>query len=123
MKLERVDVYKTVYDMTDEEYETILVSKDEEITESLLKACKTTRTYNYYDAVTVAVSLANKFRVLRIGDSDGHNGGDGQTARHILTIIEKMASNGQLIAVNVNKQLLVRTPNKTKQRKMKAKTV
>lgn len=121
-KLTGVDVYKTVYDITDEEYEEILSCKDKEISEALLIKCKTTRTYNYYDAWNIATILAGRFRVARIGNSDGENGGIGQTAKHILTIIEKMAQNGQLITVDRNEQMLVRTPNKTEQRKMKAKT-
>ena len=67
-----VDLYETVYDMTDQEYEEILSQKDEDIKKSLLENSKTTRTNKYYYAFDVARSLANKFRLSRIGDNDGN---------------------------------------------------
>ena len=69
--------------MTDQEYEEILSAKDEDIKKSLLENSKTTRTSKYYYAFDVARSLANKFRLSRIGDNDGRNYGTGQTIKHI----------------------------------------
>ena len=115
-KLERVDVYETVYDMTDEAYEEILKSKDDKIKEALLKACKTTRTYNFYRAEDVAFKIAKAFRTPRVGNSDGKNGGMGQTTKHILSVIETLVSEGYLISNVQGNNVLVRTINKSEQK-------
>ena len=114
-----VDLYETVYDMTDQEYEEILSAKDEDIKKSLLENSKTTRTSKYYYAFDVARSLANKFRLSRIGDSDGRNYGTGQTIKHILRVTQYLIDEGYLISAVKNDTLLIRTINKTEQKQRK----
>lgn len=114
-----VDLYETVYDMTDQEYEEILSAKDEDIKKSLLKNSKTTRTSKYYYAFDVARSLANKFRLSRIGDNDGRNYGTGQTIKHILKVIQSLIEEGYLVSAMKNDTLLIRTINKTEQKQRK----
>lgn len=114
-----VDLYETVYDMTDQEYEEILSAKDEEIKKSLLENSKTTRTSKYYYAFDVARSLANKFRLSRLGDNDGRNYGTGQTIKHILGVVQCLIDEGYLVSAVKNGILLIRTINKTEQKKRK----
>lgn len=114
-----VDLYETVYDMTDQEYEEILSAKDEDIKKSLLENSKTTRTSKYYYAFDVARSLANKFRLSRIGDNDGRNYGTGQTIKHILGVVQSLIDEGYLVSAVKNDILLIRTINKTEQKKRK----
>ena len=114
-----VDLCETVYDMTDQEYEEILSAKDEDIKKSLLENSKTTRTSKYYYAFDVARNLANKFRLSRIGDSDGRNYGTGQTINHILGIIQSLIKEGYLVSAMKNDTLLIRTINKSEQKQRK----
>lgn len=114
-----VDLYETVYDMTDQEYEEILLQKDEEIKKSVLESSKTTRTSKYYYAFDIARGLANRFRLSRIGDDDGKNYGIGQTVNHILGVVQCLIDEGYLVSVVKNDTLLIRTINKTEQKKRK----
>lgn len=114
-----VDLYETVYDMTDQEYEEILFAKDEDIKISLLENSKTTRKSKYYYAFDVARSLVNKFRLSRIGDNDGRNYVTGQTIKHILKVVQSLIEEGYLVSVVKNDILLIRTINKTEQKQRK----
>lgn len=114
-----VDLYDTVYDISDSEYEEYLCSKDGEIRKVLFENCGTTRTSKFYYAFDVCRSLANRFRLRRIGLNDGRNCGTGQTIKHIQKVMDDMISEGLLIETKKNGNQLVRTPNKTEQKKMK----
>ena len=114
-----VDLYETVYDMTDQEYEKILSARNEDIKESVLKSSKTTRSSKYYYAFDVARGLANKFRISRIDDNDGKNYGTGQTINHILECIQSLIKEGYLVSAMKNDTLLIRTINKTEQKQRK----
>lgn len=114
-----VDLYEAVYDMTDQEYEEILSAKDEDIKKSLLENSKTTRASKYYYAFDVARSLANKFRLSRIGDNNGRNYGTRQTIKHILKVVQSLIEEGYLVSAVKNDILLIRTINKTEQKQRK----
>lgn len=113
-----VDLYETVYDMTDIEYEEILLQKDEDIKKSVLENSKTTRKSKYYYAFDIARKLTNKFGVARIGDNDGRNYGTGQTINHILGVIQSLIDEGFLVSAIKKDILLIRTINKTEQKKL-----
>ena len=56
----------------------------------------------------------------RLGHNDGKNYGSGQTIEHIMNILKDMGQKGFLVVVeNQNGQLLVRSLNKTEQKKQK----
>lgn len=114
-----VDLYETVYDMTDQEYEKFLFQKDEDIKKSVLESSKTTRRSKYFYAFDIARGLANKFRLSRIGDNDGRNYGTGQTINHILEVIQTLIKEGYLVSAVKNDTLLIRTINKTEQKQRK----
>lgn len=114
-----VDLYETVYDMTDQEYEEILSQKDEDIKKSILENSKTTRISKYYYASDVARGLGNKFRLSRIGENDGKNYGTGQTINHILAVIQSLIKEGYLVSAMKNDTLLIRTINKSEQKQRK----
>ena len=118
--LQWVDTYQTVYDMTDEDYEKYLSSRDEEIKIELFEQCKTKRTNKYYPIFRIARLLSDKFRLTRIGLNDGRNYGSGQTIEHIIKIADKMVTNQYLIeALGQNGEKLIRSVNKTEQKKLK----
>lgn len=65
-----VDVYKEYKDMTDDEYLALLHTQDGEIEAALLAACRTKRK-NLYAVGDIAVMVANKFSVPRLGQGNG----------------------------------------------------
>lgn len=74
-----VDLYDTVYDISDSEYEEYLIGKEAEIRKALFNNFTTTRTNKFFYVFDVCRSLADKFRLRRIGLNDGRNSGTGQT--------------------------------------------
>jgi hypothetical protein len=119
-KLRWIDLYKTVYDIKDQEYEEYLTTKDTEIRTALFERCQTARTNKFYYIHDVARSLADNYRLARIGLNDGRNYGSGQTIEHITKIIEQMAEENYLVcATDKNNFKLVRSVNKTEQKKLK----
>lgn len=114
-----VDLYETVYDISDTEYEEYLVKKDEEIRKILFEQCQTKRTNKYFYVFDVCRNLAEKIRLRRVGLNDGRNSGSGQTIEHIKEIIDKMIKEGLLVSVEINGNECVRSLNKTEQKKLK----
>lgn len=119
-KLRWVDLYETVYDITDEEYEEFLSSKNEEIRKAALEQCKTRRRTQFCYINGVVKNLSDKFRLIRIGDNDGRNYGIGQTGKYITKVIEQLIDEGYIVSVQKNKyETLVRTINKAEQKERK----
>jgi hypothetical protein len=119
-KLEWVDLYETVYDITDQEYEEYLTTKDNEIRTAIFDKCQTARTNKFYYIFDAARSLSPDYRLTRIGLNDGRNYGSGQTIEHITKIIEQMINENYLISTTDQKGYkLVRSINKTEQKKLK----
>lgn len=115
-----VDLYETVYVISDEEYEKYLSDRDEEIKKALFDSCHTTRTTKYYSAFDICRNLAGTFRLNRLGLNDGRNYGSGQTIDHIMRIIDEMANTGLLVITKGKDDLkLVRSINKTEQKRLK----
>lgn len=112
-----VDLYETVYDITDEEYSEILTTKNDEIRSAILDVCKTTRTTKFCYVEEVVRVLSNRFRLRRIGENDGRTHGIGQTGKHITKIINSLVSEGYLVSAGDGE--LVRTINKAEQKKAK----
>ena len=114
-----VELFDTVYDITDEEYETYLKGKDMEIRKALFETCVTTRKNKYFYAFDVSRGLANQFRLRRVGLNDGRNFGSGQTIQHIMNVIDDMGIERLLFVKEKDGNKLVRTPNKTEQKQLK----
>lgn len=117
-----VDLYDTVYDITDEEYEQYLSSRDGEIRKMLFAKCRTKKSNIYHYASSVCVNLAEKFGLKRIINNSFD--ADKQTMEHIMNVIEAMAKENLLFMCdyhlnNSDVEKMVRTPNKTEQKKLK----
>lgn len=108
-----VDLYETVYDMTNEEYESALSQKDEEIKKAILKNCKTTRTSKFYYACDVIRGFSDRFGIKQIGKKKC----SGIVILHIRKIIETLITEGYLVSVRGGE--LIRTINKTEQKQRK----
>lgn len=116
-----VDLYETVYVISDNEYEEYLNGRRDEIRKELFVESATPRITKYYNAFDVARSLADKFRLNRLGINDGKNYGSGQTIEYILNVANEMINEGYLKFFEQNGEKYIRSLNKTEQKKMKVK--
>lgn len=114
-----VDIYDDVYDITDKEYNTYLETKKDEIINLVLKNSVTKRTNKYFYIYNVAKFVADKIRLIRIGDNDGRNYGVGYTAKYIIEVIDRLVKDGYLIKAEQNNNVYIRTINKTEQKQKK----
>lgn len=108
-----VDLYETVYDMTDQEYEEILSVKDEDIKKDIIGSCKTTRTNKYCYSGDVVRHFAGKYGIKRIGKEKC----SGIIMEHIVNLIKSLIEEGYLVSARDNE--LIRTINKTEQKQRK----
>lgn len=114
-----VDLYKTVYVMTDDEYEKYLDEKKEEICKALFEKSSTTRTTKYCNVVDVARHIATMVRLNRLGLNDGKNYGGGQTIDYIIRMANVMIVEGYLKCLIDDNTTYIRSINKTEQKKLK----
>lgn len=113
-----VDLYDTVYVISDEAYEKYLIFKDESLKKDLFKVCQTPRITRFYDAIEISRSLAMKYRLKRLGINDGRNYGSGQTIDHIMRLMQKMSEDGLLVMASpTGEEMYVRSLNKTELKK------
>ena len=111
-----VDLYETVYVISDSEYEEYLNGRKEDIRKALFEKSTTTRTTKYYAAFDVARNIAGMVRLNRLGHNDGKNYGSGQTIEYILKVSEEMIAEGYLKYFEQNGQKYIRSLNKTEQK-------
>ena len=116
-----VDLYETVYVISDNEYEEYLNGRRDEIRKELFVESATPRITKYYNAFDIARSLADKFRLNRLGINDGKNYGGGQTIDYILNVADEMIEEGLLKSFEQNGEKYIRSLNKTEQKQMKVK--
>ena len=116
-----VDLFETIYVISNEEYEEYLNGKREAIRKELFTVAATARTTKYCRAFDVVRSLADKFRLNRLGLNDGKNCGSGQTIEYILNVANDMIDEGLLKSFERNGEKYIRSLNKTEQKQMKIK--
>lgn len=112
-----VDLYETVYAMSDGEYEKYLDGKQEEIRKALFEKSSTTRTTKYCNAFDVARYIAGLVRLSRL--SLNENNGGGQTVDYVLKMADKMIEEGYLKCFVDGNIKYIRSLNKSEQKKMK----
>lgn len=113
-----VDLYDTVYVLSDEAYEKYLMFKDEALKKDLFDVCQTPRITRFYDAIEISRALAMKHRLKRLGINDGRNYGSGQTIDHIMRLMQKMSEDGLLVMTSPSgEETYVRSLNKTELKK------
>ena len=116
-----VDLYETVYVISDNEYEEYLNGRKEEIRKALFEKSATTRTTKYYEAFDVARHIAGMVRLNRLGLNDGKNYGSGQTIEYILKVADEMIEEGYLKYFERDGYKYIRSLNKTEQKQSKLK--
>lgn len=117
-----VDLYATVYVMTDAEYNEYLITKKTEIRKMLFEHLATTRTNKYISQYDISHYLADKIRLYRLGLDDGKHGGSGQTIDYINNCIAEMVAEGFLKRIDNDRAMYVRSINKTEQKAFKCFT-
>lgn len=118
-KLRWVDLYNTVYDVSDEIYEKMLAEKVSQIRDEILQTCKTKRTTLFFNINDVLYTLTKRFSIPRVGIDERTWGEIGQTGRYILSVIEDLANEGYLIMIKQPSRTLLRTINRTEQKQRK----
>ena len=118
-----VDLYETFHVISDNEYEEYLNGKRDEIRKELFEESVTTRTTKYYNAFDIARSIADKFRLNRMGINDGRNYGGGQTIDYILNVADELIKEGYLKFFERGGEKYIRSINKTEQKKAKLKSL
>jgi hypothetical protein len=114
-----VDLYRTVYVISDEEYEKYLDGKRNEIRKLIFERAATKRTNRYYIFLDIAVGVAKSAKLNRLGLSDGDNYSGGQTVDYVANTIKEMIDEGYLKHVEQDGYNYIRSLNKTEQRKLK----
>lgn len=117
-KLDWVDIYKTVYDISDDEYNSYLDTRREDIKKLLFERCQTNRTNQYVNVYNIDRSVAETVKLRRVGIRDDINT-RGQTHKYIDDVIDEMVADRLLLQIEQNGSAYVRSPNKTEQKKMK----
>lgn len=117
-KLCWVDLYQTYYEMTDEEYNHYLTTKQEEVKEAVFKACKTTRRNKFKNTLPIARELAKIIGLNRVGKDD-YCADVNQTEGYIYDVMSQMVKEGYLVPLEKNKVNYVRSINKTEQKALK----
>ena len=111
-----VDLYETVYVISDNEYQEYLNGKKDIIRKALFEKSATTRANKYCAAFDVARNIAGMVRLNRLGLNDGKNYGSGQTIEYILSVADEMIEEGYLKYFEQNGQKYIRSLNKTDQK-------
>ena len=116
-----VDLYETVYVISDNEYNEYLDGRKGEIRKALFEKSATTRANKYCAAFDVARNIAGMVRLNRLGLNDGKNYGSGQTIEYILSVADEMIAEGYLKYFERDGIKYIRSLNKTEQKQSKLK--
>ena len=116
-----VDLYETVYVISDNEYQEYLDGRKDEIRKALFEKSATTRVNKYCASFDVARNIAGMVRLNRLGLNDGKNYGSGQTIEYILSVADEMIAEGYLKYFERDGIKYIRSLNKTEQKQSKLK--
>lgn len=118
MKIRWVDVFEEFAFISDSDYTAILDSKRQEMAHYIIQNCFTKRTNLFKSAYEIAINAMEKFKVNRINSIEDINN-PKMTFKYAMEIIQQLVENGYLIQVVDSDRQLIRSMNKTEQRKNK----
>lgn len=118
MKIRWADVYEEYAFISDSDYTAILDSKRQEMAHYIIQNCFTKRTNLFKSAYEIAINAMEKFKVNRINSIEDINN-PKTTFKYAMEIIQQLVENGYLIQVVDSDRQLIRSMNKTEQRKNK----
>lgn len=119
--LEQVDLYETVYDISEEEYKKELDFYKNEIKQSIFDISSTSRRNQFKELSQISKSVASAFRIKRFCCDDGEHYGTGFTIKYVENLIEEMIKSGHLKFTEQNKIKYIRSLNKTEMKSAKLK--
>lgn len=111
-----VDLYETVYVMSDSEYAAYLDTRKAEIHQKLFAESQTKRVNTYVNAFDATSYIASCIMLHRLGDD---NRTRAITANYILSEADKMVDSGYLKTITNDTGKYIRSLSKTEQRKAK----
>lgn len=113
-----VDIYETVYNMTDEAYRKYLDDHEAQTRELILNRSKTNRRDLFKSYTDIASSAAAQIRLPRLNSEDGkHVPCSGKTYLYTCELISTMLREGYLVeATSRNGMRLIRTINRAEQK-------
>lgn len=116
-----VDLYSTVYDITEDEYAQYLESIKDEIEKILIKEGKTSRRNLFHDAEYNINQVAAKVRLNRV---QGEYYGWNQTYEYVQSVLQELVKAGYIVAttrMTADEEIrtIIRTINKTERREKK----
>lgn len=118
-----VDLYETVYDLSNEEYEKMLSIKNNEIRSTILQECKTSRTYLFHNKNALVNRIASLYHIPRIDDNNKTSYFRFMrttTIKYITQIVDKLIEEGYIVeTIDGDKGNSIRTINKTEQKQEK----
>lgn len=99
------DCYEEYKDLSDEEYRAELEAKRGEITDFILKQCRTKRS-NLYIVAPIAACVAEQFEICRLCDKDRHNKVGHQFAAELM---DQLLQKGWLVTAETSHGEGIRT--------------
>lgn len=118
MKIRWTDVYEEYAFISDSDYQAILDTKRQEMAHEIIQNCFTKRTNLFKSAYEIAIDAMEKFKVNRINAREDINSPKA-TFHYAMDVIRQLVDKGYLIQVIDNDRQLIRSLNKTEQRKNK----
>lgn len=117
-----VDIYETVFDITDEEYAEYLAKKTKETWTLLFENCKTPRRNKYFYRYSIAEGIAKRIQLPRIGCRSVYDVNKG-ALEFVQKCIDDMVQQQYLFLVQENRYDYIRTPNKGELKQMGRKAI
>jgi hypothetical protein len=108
-----IDLYETIYVISDSDYNDYLIGKQEQIRKLLFAYSATPRTNKFACLNSVAVAVAKRVKLHRLGICEGYS---GQTVDFVKAEADKMVKEGFLVKAIIDDCEYIRSINKTEQK-------
>ena len=118
IKIRWTDVYEEYAIISDDDYARILNGKREEMAKCIVESCFTKRTNLFKRTYDIAMYIQEKFKLNRINAIEDINN-PKMTFKYAMQVIQQLIDNGYLVYVEDNGNHLIRSYNKTEQKKKK----
>jgi hypothetical protein len=113
IELRWVDIYRTFYDVSVEEYEQMLAQYESKIIALVLQRSKTPRVNKAHPVCCVTSDVARQIECDRLGDGEQ---GKSDKVKYIEKVISSLVEKGYLVEYKQDGAWYIRTINKTEQK-------
>ena len=118
-----VDLYETIYDISDEEYEEMLRERKEKARMFLIQKAATKQRKYYLRESSIINDVALKVRLRRAGVCFVSCVSDMITSAFTQKVEEELIAEGWILVTTINGERYIRSANKSEQRARKLKEV